>query len=440
MTEADLTSTAFETVMPARYVSSSEIVVETSALPTSARGSNYLTEPSVAANITVALDGQSYTPKSSGRAGFLYYFPPHAYSMTRRIGYYQQSISLNLTGRFYNTTRVFVRFSNQDDLQVSECSYHDAIQNDTATISCTVPIFASGGGQYAVGVSVDNPDSNGGQIRFNDTLSFLYYDNSFPVTHSVSPAYATYTSLSEANFVLSMSQILNTGISDLAKRSDFTPSALIGNGTHPYTSLSASINLRTADFLDITIDNTASEEDLTDYQLGITVNVSNFLSIGSISNYLDLVFYDSDSLTMLYWWTEPSQANTSNAKFWIKVPLIPRSSTKVIYLAMGAANIETSYYYKPSAVFDYFDNVGTAYDTEKWCFSRTGSYSINEASGLRQFSGSARFQMAPRANVTPGLRANDTFIVEMEWAATQPFAETSNFTANAFPESDVRYW
>jgi hypothetical protein len=105
----------------------------------------------------------------------------------------------------------------------------------------------------------------------------------------------------------------------------------------------------------------------------------------------DIRFTDSDGVTLLNYWIE-SGIGTNNTRIWVKVPSIPPSSKKTIYL----------YYGNPSATslsngddtFDFFDDfLGTSLDTTKWLLNRwygTGSYSATVSNGyVRIYAGSS---------------------------------------------------
>ncbi len=91
----------------------------------------------------------------------------------------------------------------------------------------------------------------------------------------------------------------------------------------------------------ITIDNTGSSYSLTDYQIKVTLTTSNFDYSKAKSDGSDIRFTDSDGVTILDYWIE--KWNTSGTSIlWVKVPNIPASSTKTIYM----------YYGNPTASYD----------------------------------------------------------------------------------------
>ena len=85
----------------------------------------------------------------------------------------------------------------------------------------------------------------------------------------------------------------------------------------------------------ITIDNTTNTNTLTDYQVLITLDTASLISAGKMrSDCGDIRFKDTDG-TSLNYWIEPGTENTSSTKIWVKVPNIPGSSTKTIYMYYG---------------------------------------------------------------------------------------------------------
>ena len=85
----------------------------------------------------------------------------------------------------------------------------------------------------------------------------------------------------------------------------------------------------------ITIDNSRNANTLTDYQVLVTLDTRSLISQGKMrSDCGDIRFTDSDGSTLLSYWIE-SGCNSANTKIWVKVPNIPASSTKTIYVYYG---------------------------------------------------------------------------------------------------------
>jgi hypothetical protein len=103
----------------------------------------------------------------------------------------------------------------------------------------------------------------------------------------------------------------------------------------------------------VLIDNTLNPNTLTDYQVLVNLDTASLISQGKMrSDCGDIRFTDSDGSTLLNYWIE-SGCNTANTRIWVKVPSIPASSTKTIYVYYGnsSANSLSNY----SATMFYID-------------------------------------------------------------------------------------
>jgi len=125
---------------------------------------------------------------------------------------------------------------------------------------------------------------------------------------------------------------------------------------------------------EITIDNSANSNDLTDYQVLLEiVNDSTFFEdCQNEQKYLE--FYDTDKSTLLNHFVEEFDVTNKNAKIWIKVPSIPANSTKTIYLKINTSRTEDLS--NPENVFDFYDdfeayNVGD-FPSDKWTQGNAG--------------------------------------------------------------------
>jgi hypothetical protein len=98
--------------------------------------------------------------------------------------------------------------------------------------------------------------------------------------------------------------------------------------------------------------------------------------------------YDTDQATQLSFYVEKWDTTNKNAVIWIKVPSIPASATKDIYLKFNHGR--TSYLSNPDPVFLFFDDFdGTALDTTKWDYNiATGSITVS--GGKARLQGSIR--------------------------------------------------
>jgi len=85
----------------------------------------------------------------------------------------------------------------------------------------------------------------------------------------------------------------------------------------------------------ITIDNTGNASDLTNHQIEVTLNSSDLDFSKAQMFGTDIRFTDSDGITELNYWIESYKPATPIASIWVKIPSIPASSTKTIYLYYG---------------------------------------------------------------------------------------------------------
>ena len=100
-----------------------------------------------------------------------------------------------------------------------------------------------------------------------------------------------------------------------------------------------------------------SGNSLSDYQVLITLDTQTLISQGKMrSDCGDIRFTDSDGNTLLNYWLE-SGCNTANTRLWVKVPSIPASSTKKIYLYYGNATATSAS--NGNATFILFDDFDT---------------------------------------------------------------------------------
>jgi hypothetical protein len=107
----------------------------------------------------------------------------------------------------------------------------------------------------------------------------------------------------------------------------------------------------------ITIDNTANSNTLTDYQVLVTMDTATPIYLGKMrSDCGDIRFTDSDGVTPLNYWIE-SGINTTATNIWVKVPNIPASSTKTIYVYYG--NPTATSLSNGTVTFDWFDDFST---------------------------------------------------------------------------------
>lgn len=105
---------------------------------------------------------------------------------------------------------------------------------------------------------------------------------------------------------------------------------------------------------EITIDNTGNANTLTDYQVLLEISGDETFFEDCENNQVYLEFYDEDQTTLLKHWVEEWDITNHNAKIWIKVPSIPGSATKTIYLKINPTRTEDLS--NGEDTFDFFDD------------------------------------------------------------------------------------
>ncbi|MGB9833122.1 MAG: DUF2341 domain-containing protein, partial [Caldisericum exile] len=139
----------------------------------------------------------------------------------------------------------------------------------------------------------------------------------------------------------------------------------------------------------IIVDNSSNANALTNYQVLITLDTASLISAGKMrSDGGDIRFTDSDGTTLIDYWVE-SGINTANTKIWVKVPSIPASSTKTIYVYYGnpsassASNIDNTMDTGLRAF--YYD--GTNFNTYEGTCVDTNAPNYNWGTGVVAITG-----------------------------------------------------
>ncbi len=132
----------------------------------------------------------------------------------------------------------------------------------------------------------------------------------------------------------------------------------------------------------ITISNSLVDV-LTDFQVKIVLNSTNFNFSHAKSDGSDIRFALANGTTVPYW-IEKWDYTNQQAVVWIKVPEIPSNGQTVVYMyyGNGAAASESN----GDAVFEFFDDFdGTSLNTTKW----TASGSVSVANGEVTLTGTS---------------------------------------------------
>ena len=104
-----------------------------------------------------------------------------------------------------------------------------------------------------------------------------------------------------------------------------------------------------------------SGNNLSDYQVRIDLDATNFDFSHAQTNGEDIRFTDANGNLLSYWIEEWDAVNES-AKVWVKVPSIPANSTVEIFLYYGNPEITSAS--DSEATFEFFDDFEDY--TEKW--------------------------------------------------------------------------
>ena len=114
----------------------------------------------------------------------------------------------------------------------------------------------------------------------------------------------------------------------------------------------------------ITITNTLAQT-LTDYQVRIELNSTNFDFAQAQPNGSDIRFTLSDGVTKIPYWIQEWDSVNQKAIIWVKVPQIPANGKTIIYMYYG--NSEAVSESNGDSVFIFFDDFkGTELNTTKW--------------------------------------------------------------------------
>jgi len=104
---------------------------------------------------------------------------------------------------------------------------------------------------------------------------------------------------------------------------------------------------------------------LTDYQVRIDLNSSNFDFSKANADGRDIRFTADDGETLLSYYIEKWDDVNEEAIIWVKVPSIPANGSVTIYMYYGNPSAVSES--DGEAVFEFFDDFeGTSLDTNKW--------------------------------------------------------------------------
>jgi len=104
--------------------------------------------------------------------------------------------------------------------------------------------------------------------------------------------------------------------------------------------------------VEVEIDNSLNSNNLTDYQVLVSLNTQSIIAGGGMQDDGDDIRFTEtrdDDTTLLDYWIESDTIDTSSTRIWVKVGSIPASSVKTIYLYYG--NGVASSYEDPDNTF-----------------------------------------------------------------------------------------
>lgn len=156
----------------------------------------------------------------------------------------------------------------------------------------------------------------------------------------------------------------------------------------------------------ITISNTLPTT-LNEYQVSLTIDTASLIASGEMNiDGSDILFFDTDDLTILPYWIE-SGINTTSTKIWIKIPSIPNGN-KDIFI----------YYGNPSALpsqngtltFDFFDNFDN-FNSDTW---EKTDISIDVSMGRALISNGSLYTKTPKLTSS----TNEIVETKLKWLSS----------------------
>ena len=181
---------------------------------------------------------------------------------------------------------------------------------------------------------------------------------------------------------------------------------------------------------EITIDNTSNSNDLTDYQVKITLDNTNFDFSKANNDGSDIRFTDDDGSTLLYYWIEKWDSTNQEAIIWVKVPSIPASSNKTIYMYYGNASASDAS--DGDNTFEFFDDASGTY-SDKWV-------TIEGSADYATVDGKPAISLnSSTTNIrTKSYQSNGAMIIEAELYTTEVITAIQYYQDDS-PSTNERY-
>jgi len=187
---------------------------------------------------------------------------------------------------------------------------------------------------------------------------------------------------------------------------------------------------------EVVINNTGGNN-LYNYQVSFTLDTASLISNGKMrSDCGDIRILDNDNSTALDFWLE-GPCNNSSSRIWVKVPTLPASSQKNIYLYYG--NLTASSVSDGEKTFDFFDDfVGNSLNTNKWV-AYSSDYFVS-GGYIRINVGGIELVSPLSFNLQDGYLAETRFryeSTESQYGGTIPSIGSSSYTAFGNSNSDA---
>jgi hypothetical protein len=175
---------------------------------------------------------------------------------------------------------------------------------------------------------------------------------------------------------------------------------------------------------EITIDNTANPNTLTDYQVPLIIDNDPQFFADADNRQATIRFYDEDKITPLNHCTWYWGIAAYDATLWIKIPSIPANSIKKVYLKLDKNLIEDVS--DPEVVFDFYDDFDT-FDTTKWGI--TANATVTVANSVAAIAATTDSDGIYSLQTFPPNRA---VVIKLKWASP-----TLNHHAQGFKEDQM---
>lgn len=140
---------------------------------------------------------------------------------------------------------------------------------------------------------------------------------------------------------------------------------------------------------EITIDNSANQNELTDFQVLLNINGDSQFFQDCQNNPYAFYFVNEELQAKIPFFREEWDTVNYYAKVWLKVPSIPAEGKVKLYMLINPNR--TTDESNPEQVFEFFDDFeGDSLDLNKWIVdSTTGTYSVTVGNSILELNANA---------------------------------------------------